>query len=545
MRTILKNPAMPGLTAGLFLLLNLAGWSQASTVVIAEVMYDHPLYDNEGVKLAHEGEFISLYNYGEDEVNIGGWSIEITDLTVSPNKQYIYTFPTNTKLADLATVVVASRPDNSVFNVLQYYGLEKPESYTGHTVHYTSSLAFPDTRSRIRVYDAQSRIQDELTYNGNSSALTNESLLRAENAVNPNRPLSETVSIQREGIRLNGNTHVISRADYYTSAYRNPVKLYNFLPDGFSYASSASVPDDPPVSISGTITKDQYREAPGIESTQVIAGGTTTYMAGDEIILSPGFAVRDGAEFHAVMNRDRFHHVGMLTYNLKGGKSLYTTHADYIKKSKADVVSVQEVRLKAKFKNLKKACGMEGDMKPTLYFWAEDNDDLKPIAVKYGIGMLWNPDVVGNPIEKSYKLLETPNDKYKYDKKRAYMVAEFKDFCFVATHYSTNPTHREEMSNSILSNSLVHKCNASGKPIYIAGDMNARENDPPIKMFTNKGYVVLNENSESSIDLILEYNTNPYHKKIECGIPVPENERDDFLKDVSDHLPYFVKVKVK
>ncbi|MCM1531343.1 MAG: lamin tail domain-containing protein [Bacteroides sp.] len=544
MRTILKHLTLPGLTACLFLLLNLFSGAQTSTVVIAEVMYDHPLYDNEGTRTAHMGEFMSLYNYGEDEVNIDGWRIEITDLTVSPNKQYTYTFPTNTKLSDLATVVVASRPDNSVFNVLQYYGLENPESYTGHIVHYTSSLAFPDTRSRIRVYDAQNRIQDELTYNGNSSTLANESLLRAENAVNPNRPLKETASIQRESIKLNGNTHVISRADYYTSAYRNPVQLYNFLPDGFTYASSASVPDDPPVSISGTITKDQYKEAPGIESNQVIAGGTTTYMAGDEIILSPGFAVRDGAEFHAVMDRDKFHHVGMLTYNLAGIQTFYTKHAEYIKDSKADIVALQEVMLRTKFINLKKACGLNGNMFVTLK-WAE---------FQYGIGLLWNPDVVGMPIEKSYKRLSTPHDGS--DDKRGYMVAEFKDFCFVATHLSKNETHRIEMVNNILSNPLVHKCNASRKPVYIAGDMNAQPHENPIVMLQNNGYTVLNDTAKSHstrpesgahIDLILEHNTNQYHKKIDCGIPIPENQRDKWYNEdkISDHFPYFVKVKVK
>ena len=48
------------------------------------------------------------------------------------------------------------------------------------------------------------------------------------------------------------------------------------------------------------------------------------------------------------------------------------------------------------------------------------------------------------------------------------------------------------------------------------------------------------------IDLILEYNTNPYHKTINRGVPMNKEEREQFFEDkISDHLPYFVKVKIR
>lgn len=528
--------------------------AQKSTVVIAEVLYDSPLAYS--ASTVHEGEFISLYNYEEEDVNIGGWRVQVTDLTSTQKSISTYTIPANTVLPAFSLAVIAPRRSNSTFDVGAFYGSEDSDS-SGNITLYTQNLVFPDTRSRIRIYDAQNKVQDELTYDGITEPLAGESSLRADNGYCPGRPGSESVSIQRKSIKLNEAGHTISQSDYH-SEEANSVQLYSFLLDEYSYASEAKdqntlVPDE--VTLTGTVMENREEKASHITSSQVIAGGKTVYLAEEEVVLGPGFEVKSGAEFELTVERASFHHVGILTYNLKGIKTLYTKHAEYIKNSGADIVSVQEVALKAKFKNMKKACGMEGDMLPTIYYGVNEGSALEPIAIKYGIGMLWNPDVVGNPIEKSYKTIATPDDP---DKKRAYMVAEFKDFCFVATHYSIKEKYRYEMNTSILSNSLVNKCQTSGKPVYIAGDMNSTPGSGVITVLKNHEFEVLNNTEQkdgkyiettvkdgSLIDLILEYNKNPYHKTIHRGILIPEKNREWFLNNISDHLPYFVKLKVK
>ena len=311
--------------------------------------------------------------------------------------------------------------------------------------------------------------------------------------------------------------------------------------------TTASRPRKAPVplklSLSGTVKGNQYQKGSTIESTQVIESGKTTYLAAEEVILSEGFEVKDGAELEVMFDRDNFFVYTFLTYNLSDNLK-YDDHADVINDCKADVVSLQEVRMTAKFSHLKNKTNLDGEMKAT-------------IGTEYGIGILWNTKTVGSPLDKDQVKLSTPNDKH--DKHRAYIVTEFRDFCFVATHYSLDSTHRIEMSESILNHKISKKCITSGKPVYIAGDMNSVHDEGAITLFTKtNGFRLLNSihkvggtyidatrPSGSMPDLILEHNENPYRKIIDKGVPIPEEKRKDFFKNTSDHLPYRVKLKVR
>ena len=117
------------------------------------------------------------------------------------------------------------------------------------------------------------------------------------------------------------------------------------------------------------------------------------------------------------------------------------------------------------------------------------------------------------------------------------------------------------MAELILDNKIVKDCKNKGKPVYIAGDMNERPDNEQgtLRMLFDGGFSVLNDTTKidgkyvdstqkggNMIDLILEYNTNPYHKTINRGVPMNKEEREQFFEDkISDHLPYFVKVKVR
>lgn len=543
------------LMAILFFCSCLPSRAQTSTVVIAEVMYDHPLYDNETVSVAHAGEFMSLYNYGEEDVDIGGWRVAIAGLAGNRG-QTAYAIPANTVLPGMSLAVIVSRPASGTFDIGNFYGMADSAN-SGNIVLYASTLAYPDTRSLIRVYDARNRIEDELVYDGLSAPLSGEPLLRATNAVNPERPLSSTVSIQRRKITVNEGRRGISRNDYYVYGSEQTVQLFNYSPDEYFETLPPSImiaptPDD--LTLSGTVTENAEYRTTNITSSQVIESGKTTYMAEEEIYLAPGFEIKEGAGFEAIVNGDSVHLVTMLTYNTWGKHTYYVEHAEVIKNSKADVAAIQEMKGVNKLEILRKHTGLSGDRHYTIK------------TPHYGIGLFWNPSTVGDPLTKSYKNVDV--DEKWPENHRAYMVAEFNDFCFVSTHYSLNPESREKMSREILGNSLVKKCQEQEKPVYIAGDMNENPYDAKaLRVLTDNGFSILNDttNTEeminnkfvvkysdstqqggSMIDLILEHNVNPKHKTISRGVPMTKEERDQFFEDkISDHLPYSVKVKIR
>ena len=527
--------------------------AQKSTVVIAEVLYDSPLAHS--VSTVHEGEFISLYNYEEEDVNIGGWRVQVIDLMSTTQRTYNYIIPNRIVLPAFSLAVIAPRSSNSTFDVGAFYDSEDSDSSDNITL-YTQNLVFPDTRSLIRIYNAQNKVQDELMYDGISEPLSGESFLRADNGYCPSRPGSESVSIQRKSIEVKETGHIISQTDYL-SEIANPVQLYSFLLEECSYASDAKgsntlVPDE--VTLTGTVTKDQERKASNITSSQVIAGGKTVYLAEEEVVLGPGFEVKSGAEFDLTIERDSFHIVPMLTYNLHGKHTPdYGVHAKYINQSGAAVVSVQEVRRARRFKKLKEETGMDGKMCTTI----------KVFGVKYGIGMLWDKDRVGAPVRITKTTMKTPKLGKESDKRRGWIVAEFPELCFVATHLSQEESYRQKMITKILNNNIINDCKKIKKPIYIAGDMNNGPYSNIIKIFIDSGFQVLNDptmvtcpreddttgKEGSVIDLIIEYNYKEimYRRLIDRGIPIPEKDRVKWMyKDkVSDHFPYFVKVKIK
>ena len=332
--------------------------------------------------------------------------------------------------------------------------------------------------------------------------------------------------------------------------------------------SQVIVPDN--LTLSGTQTgNNDYEASDTIKSTQVINSGKTTYTAGESVILNPGFKVELGAEFEIVMkDDDSFNNLTMMTYNLWGKESFIqdqSRHAEVISIVKPDVVSVQEVWGKGNFNNLKTLTGMDGKMCYTL------DKCVNGVCYKTGIGILWNT-AFGTPKTHSVWPMWVNGTYYEH---AAYMIAEFDDFCFIATHYPVNTSTAAEdrvvMTNKILNNSVVKNCINLGKPIYIGGDFNFDHNSEAIQIFIrDNGFEVLNNtdeyrftyptlvkpnNPKGLADMIIEYNTNPTHKLIESQIPeflCPAHRDDPLLpceneelQKASDHFPYFVKVKLK
>lgn len=489
---------------------------------------------------------MSLYNYGEEDVNVGGWRITVTQTANGLVYQYI--IPANTVLSESGLLVIASRGSGSNFDVGACYGQALSDA-AGVSLLYTSTLTYPGTRSEIRVYDAQNQLQDELMYDGMSSALPGGILLRAENVVQPNRPSAEEVSIQRARIVIEEGARVISRADYYAYGSERKVQLFAYLPEDYSETappSTMSTPVAEDLSLKGTVNGDAEYRTKTISSSQVIESGKSTYWAAESITFLPGFEVKAGAEFVAGVASDSVFLVKLMTYNLKGQHTAYSKHAEIIKRINPDVTAIQEVRGLHKYKILKEKSGYTGKKCMTIG--------------DYGIALLYKESSVGTPLKVMKKRVATYDEWYEIN--RAYIVTEFRDFCFVSTHFSGKPDGRKKMANSIVGHKLVKSCMEKNKPVYIAGDLNEepnKENFVSVPILMAHGFEILNDTVTTSasyetttkggrlLDMVLEYNTHPNHKTLYRGVPMDSAAKEQFLMvdSISDHVPYLVRVKVK
>ena len=203
--------------------------------------------------------------------------------------------------------------------------------------------------------------------------------------------------------------------------------------------------------------------------------------------------------------------------------------ASIIKSCNPDLVAVQEIRDFANLLQLKNASGLEGERYNTLPF--------------YGIGIMWHSRL-GTPKITNKSI--SPSTNSTDVEKRAYIIAEFEDFYFISTHYSTDANERDKMSADIIT--FVKN---TTKPVYIAGDLNATPNEQSIIYLTNNNFVLLNDINHKTysviapsklIDLILGYKKNSTsHSIVSRGIPVFPNEE---MKSISDHFPYYVTVNI-
>lgn len=297
------------------------------------------------------------------------------------------------------------------------------------------------------------------------------------------------------------------------------------------------------LSLSGLETVENQYNAGNIQSTQTVNSGTTTYRASNVIVLKPGFHAKSESDFRASID-DFSNRLNMMTYNIWRKSNKFAEHAQVITQSNADIIAIQEIKGASNFKKLKKDTNLDGEMCATEGKMGWLIDWMK---ADYGICVFWKPSL-GTPIITKKTIKSSSKDA---DKRRAYIIAEFDEFCFISTHYSLDSNDRITMTNAILSESVVINCINTNKPVYIAGDMNEQPGDTAINIFENANFVVLNDTSNSNhftdpdrekhIDLILEHNVNPSRELIWRGIP----DGADWSYTVSDHLPYLIKLNYK
>lgn len=303
---------------------------------------------------------------------------------------------------------------------------------------------------------------------------------------------------------------------------------------------SQNIPDS--LFLSGSQTGDNHYDAVNILSTQSIESDKTTYSASNTITLKPGFHAKTGSEFRGFID-DFSSRLNIMTYNIWVDSQKFDEHAPIINQSKPNLLAIQEMKGRPNFNKLKNDIGLDGIMCVTegKFIWP-----FNWLKADYGICLFWDSSL-GTPVTKDTLIVSSSGDA---DKRRAYIIAEFDEFCFISTHYSLAQDDRIKMTNAILNESIVVNCINSNKPVYIAGDMNEGPNGPAIDLFTNANFEILNKvnfpkhstsQNYAYIDLIFEFNSNQKNELFFRGIP--DGADKDFI--VSDHLPYFVKLNYK
>ena len=223
----------------------------------------------------------------------------------------------------------------------------------------------------------------------------------------------------------------------------------------------------------------------------------------------------------------------LATYNLhhcaspETGLVVYDGIAEVIGGMKADAVAIQELdsctvrAAEYQVKELADRCGMEGIFCPTI-----------PLGSgKYGIGMLYR---------KGLQLRRTDFIRLPGQEPRAALIAEFRDFVYICTHFC----HRAD-SNRVASLKLigayVESNYGGGKlPVFLAGDLNDSAINTPMGRELWESWTLLSVESptfsgKSRIDYILQYKgAGPQALRHESFIPsLPGID----LLTVSDHSP--------
>ena len=166
-------------------------------VIISEVLYDTPVRNEGGYPYRHNGEFVGLFNYGSDPVNVSGWR-----LVGGPGQTF--TFPQGSIMQPRARFFVAYRARyRPNFRLEDMFENFRPG--TNDIVFYMDSIRLPNGGGGVRLFRADGAMQDSIRYHG--SGQTNESpRLQAHNGVMPSRAY---VSLQRRNVTV-GETGTIA-----------------------------------------------------------------------------------------------------------------------------------------------------------------------------------------------------------------------------------------------------------------------------------------------------------------------------------------------
>jgi hypothetical protein len=169
-------------------------------VIMSELLYDTPLSESSGIN-RYNGEFVTIYNYGDNTVDVSGWSL------VSDGSNQNFTFPQGSVMQPGAKFYVAYRNVNGNFSLSDLYldfqlGENDREFYQRAIVHANSGES-------ITLYRADGITQDSLYYDGTTGRQP-----RLEAANQDNIPGRNCFSLQRTKVKIINGVITFSRSDW-------------------------------------------------------------------------------------------------------------------------------------------------------------------------------------------------------------------------------------------------------------------------------------------------------------------------------------------
>lgn len=225
--------------------------------------------------------------------------------------------------------------------------------------------------------------------------------------------------------------------------------------------------------------------------------------------------------------------VNILSYNVHNCIGMdkqydYQRIANVINQTAPDIVALQELdsattRNKGVYAlgELERLTGMHGTYAPAIPYQGG----------RYGIGIL------SKKAPLTYKTIPMPGR----EEERVFLIAEYKDYVFCATHQSLTP------EDQLLAIPLIEKAlQGIRKPIFMAGDMNSSPESVPQQQlaahFTTlsdtASYTFPADIPDRCIDYIYGYSKNGYRFDVQHRKVV-----EDTI--ASDHRPVQVVVRIK
>lgn len=222
--------------------------------------------------------------------------------------------------------------------------------------------------------------------------------------------------------------------------------------------------------------------------------------------------------------------VRVMSYNVKNGMGVdgitsIERCSDVIRKVNPDVVAIQELDSVNRRNNYY----VLGRMAEQTGYHAYYGPTIKYRGGKYGIGVLSKKPALST---KFYPMPHRRED-------RGVLVVEFKKYYLVCTHLSGQYIRN---GRCVQVDVIREAVSGLKKPVFIAGDMNARPGTPVMKAFKEFAVVLSDENKKTApshdprgcIDYVL--GTNGSFKVL--------GEEVIYGCFASDHLPLYVDVKV-
>ena len=166
-------------------------------IIINQVMYDSPMNEQTQHPPFSNGEFIELYNGGENSVSLYGWSLTGD----SPSEWY--DFP-DIAIPSKGFLAIAFRHSSSPsFNLGNVF--ELPNN-TGFQITYQDKIILSNQGETITLYNAHNEIVDQIYYDG-TSHVTKPDRLNADNE--DGTPGNQCISLHRTWVEFDANGLVV------------------------------------------------------------------------------------------------------------------------------------------------------------------------------------------------------------------------------------------------------------------------------------------------------------------------------------------------